>query len=87
MHDTRISGDTENPPDRGSKNDEPARYGASVGRELGAITPIADLRRALDAAILERAWTAVEVIGARLREAERADVVELETERRRRRPR
>jgi hypothetical protein len=45
------------------------------------------LRRKLDAAIDAEQWAAVPVIRERIREAERAGVVDLEAERARRAPR
>ena len=56
-------------------------------RHDGASQPLTIdlLRSRLDAAIVAEQWEAVKVIGARLRELERAGVVDLETERARRR--
>jgi hypothetical protein len=48
-----------------------------MGREELA----AALRAKLDAAILAEQWDAVKVIGARVRELERVDVVQLDDER------
>jgi hypothetical protein len=67
------------------RSHEIARHGAVVGQELGP--SIEELRRALDDAIVARAWSAVTAINDRLRTLERADVVDLDKERARKRER
>ena len=57
----------------------------SVTAARNAATPsLETLRAKLDAAIVAEQWAAVATIAARIRELERADVVDLEAVRRRR---
>ena len=59
-------------------------FGPAIGPAKTELT-LADARAKLDAAIVAEEWAAVKVIAERVRELERADVVDLTLERARRR--